>query len=218
MATELTLDPRVLATAITLLVVFFVLYLTFSGFSMVGITPGEVIVVLFIAPFLALVNIPVWREPGVVFGINAAGFFIPVVLSIRFVMHGRLPLAKAVIGTTAVTVVAFLVARVDPERGVLVPAFVLVAVALVVGLAVSAGRWREVGPAVYASGALGTLIGADLLHMHEMIDPSRSEPLFAVIGGAGTLDAIYLIALMAVFGAIVVVAVMRVLERSARSG
>lgn len=213
MAIEL-LDPRLLLPALVLVAVFLILYATFAGFSMVGITPTEVIVILFLAPLLAPLNIPVWREPGVVFGVNAAGFFIPFIISIRFVVHDRLPAWKAVVGAGAVTLIAYNVATVDPERGVLVPALTLVAAALITGLVVAGGRWREVGPATYASGALGTLIGADLLHIGEIIDPTRETDIFAVIGGAGTFDAIYLIAFIAVVGAVAVVAVARALERA----
>lgn len=209
MALHTALDARALVAALVVLAVFFALYLTFSGFSMVGVTPGEVIVLLFISPFLAPINLPVWTLPGVVLGVNAAGLGVPLVLSIRFVVKDRLPLWKAALGTAAVAAVAYRVSTVAPEQGILVPALPLVATTAIVGLVLAGNRWRQLGPATYASGALGTLVGADLFNISALVDPSRSDPMFAVIGGAGTLDAIYLIALWAVVGTILAVVLAR---------
>lgn len=203
------LDERVLAAALVVLAIFLVLYITFSGFSMVGITPMEVVLLLFISPFLAVINLPVWTMPGVVIGVNAAGLGVPLYLSIRFLTKDRLPVWKALVGTAAVAAIAYQVTRVAPEKGLLVPALPLVAVTAVVGLALAGRAWQQVGPTTYASGALGVIVGADLLHLAELADPSRSEPMFAVIGGAGTLDAIYLISLWAVVGTIITTAVAR---------
>ncbi|MDX1612308.1 MAG: DUF1614 domain-containing protein [Candidatus Thermoplasmatota archaeon] len=215
MAFELALDPRAIGAAITLLIIFFALYLTFTGFSMVGITPMEVILLLFIAPWVAWINIPIWRSGDVLFGINAAGAVIPIALSIRFISKERLPPWKGLTGVGAVTVVAYLVARVDPNQGVLVPPLPIVATALAAGLILAAGRWRQVGPITYAAGALGTLAGADLLNIPLLASAPRERTLFAVVGGAGTLDAIYLVALVAVLGSILVVAITRLIEGTA---
>lgn len=209
MALHTALDPRALAAALAVLLVLLALYVTFSGFGMVGITPGEVLVLLFLSPLLAPINLPVWQLPGVLIGVNAAGLGIPLVLSIRFIRSDRLPAWKAVLGTAIVTVVAYRLAEVVPEQGILVPALPLVAVAAAVGMALAGARWRQLGPVTYASGALGTLVGADLLHLRTLVDPSRQEPITAVIGGAGTLDAIFLIALWAVVGTIVAVLLAR---------
>lgn len=192
------LDARVLAAALVVLVAFLVLYVTFSGFSMVGVTPGEVVVLLFVSPFLAAINLPVWTLPGLVVGVNAAGLGVPLVLSVRFLSHDRLPVWKAIVGTGVVAAVAFRWTQIAPEQGLLVPAVPLVAVTAVTGTVLAGRSLRQLGPVTYASGALGTIVGADLLHIRELADPGRSEPLVAVIGGAGTLDAIFLISLLAV--------------------
>jgi uncharacterized membrane protein len=62
----------------------------------------------------------------------------------------------------------------------------------------------------FASGAAGTLVGADLLNL-QMIVTHPEAPEAAVIGGAGTLDAIYLCAVLAVAGSIVAALVTRLL-------
>lgn len=213
MPLDLALDPALVSAALVLLVVFLILYVTFAGFKMVGITPGEVVVVLFLAPFLAWLSVPLFTMDGVILGINAAGAIIPIGLSLRFLIKDRMPAWKALVGILVVTGVAFWVARIDPERGILVPSLPIVAVSLVSGLALAGSKWEQVGPITYASGAMGTLIGADLLNLQAIVaalGQAHDSPA-AIIGGAGTLDAIYLVALVAVVGSIGAVATARFL-------
>ena len=55
---------------------------------------------------------------------------------------------------------------------------------------------EECSPAVaYVSGTLGTLVGADLLHLKDI---RRMGAPIASIGGAGTFDGIFLTGIMAV--------------------
>lgn len=205
------IPPGAIAAAIAVLIVVVALYLVFSGFSMVGITPLEVVVLLFVSPLIAWINVPVYPAPGVVYGVNAAGLGVPLVLSVRFFMSRRLKVWKGLVGMAVIAFVAFRVATVVPDEGILVPALPLVAATAVVGVVLAWDRWEELGPATYVSGAMGTLVGADLLHVGAFVDPSREEAMFAVIGGAGTLDAIYLISLWAVVATILAVLVARLL-------
>lgn len=213
MAIENVLDARVLAFAGLLLIVFLILYAMFTAFALVGLTPGEVAILLFLAPFLAPFNFRVAEIDGAVIGVNVAGLFIPAFITLRFLVQGRLPVLQGAIGIAAVAWLAFVVSRVEPEQGILVPALPIVALAAFLGLVLAAGTWDRVGPITYSSGAMGTLIGADLMNLDKLADPTRDEPLNAVIGGAGTLDAIYLVALVAVLFAIIGVVTARAVER-----
>ncbi len=211
MALHDVIGPEAIVAAGIVLIIVFVLYLLFSSFSMVGITPLEVVVLLFVSPLIAWINIPVYSAPGVTFWVNAAGLGVPLVLSVRFLLSRRLRVWKGVAGTGVVAVVAYQVARVVPGEGILVPALPLVLVTAVVGVVFAWGRWEELGPATYVSGSMGTLVGADLLNLGAFIDPGREGSVDAVVGGAGTLDAIFLISLWAVVATILMVLVARVL-------
>lgn len=210
MALHDLIPPELLVLAAVVLAVVVVLHLTFAGFSMVGLTPLEVSLLLFVSPFLAPVNVPVWREPGVLFGANLAGVGVPAYLSLRFLRSRRLPAWKGLLGLAAVAWVAHRWAEVEPGRGILVPALPLVVVAALVGATLAGRSWREVGPATYVSGAMGTLVGADLVNMGAFVDPTREDEVFMVVGGAGTLDAIFLISLWAVVATIFAALVARV--------
>lgn len=211
MALHNLISPELLVLAAAVLLVVLALHLTFTGFRMVGLTPLEVTLLLFISPFLAPISLPVWPAPGVLFGANLAGVGVPFYLSLRFLTSRRLPVWKGVLGTTAVAWLAHRWAEVDPTKGIMVPAVPLVVVAALVGPFLAGRRWYQVGPATYVSGAMGTLVGADLMNLQAFIDPSRDERVFMVIGGAGTLDAIFLISLWAVVATIFAAIVARIL-------
>jgi len=56
--------------------------------------------------------------------------------------------------------------------------------------------WRRAAPVAYISGTVGTLIGADLLNLGELI---QMDGAFLSIGGAGVFDGIFLTGIIAAF-------------------
>jgi hypothetical protein len=58
---------------------------------------------------------------------------------------------------------------------------------------------KKAAPLAYASGILGTLIGADLLHLPEMLSfTAPAETVTLSIGGANIFDMVYLTGIVAV--------------------
>lgn len=210
-------DPQLLAPAAVVLAVVLVLYLTFSGFAMVGVGPGETFVLLFLAPFLAGINLPVYSYAGTVVGVNAAGLIIPVALTFRFVRDGRAPWGRAALGIGIVAFVAYRLAAYVPDQGILVPALPIAFAATVAGVGLGGRAYRRWGPLTFASGAGGTLVGADLFNLRPILTGPNAPPA-AVIGGAGTLDAIYLCGVWAVGGSIVAAVGHRMLGGKPSSG
>jgi uncharacterized membrane protein len=210
MSLDMLLRPELLAPAAIVLAIALALYLTFSGFAMVGVGVGETFVLLFLAPFVAGINLPVYAWQGTVIGVNLAGLVVPLALTVRFLSDRRAPWLRAIVGIGIVTFVAHQLAVYDPGRGILVPAIPIALTATVVGVGLGGGTYERWGPLTFASGAAGTLVGADLLNL-QMIVTHPEAPEAAVIGGAGTLDAIYLCAVLAVAGSIVAALVTRIL-------
>lgn len=210
MSLDALLRPELLAPAALVLAVVLALYLTFSGFAMVGVGVTETFVLLFLAPFVAGINLPVYAWEGTVIGVNLAGLVIPLVLTLRFFSDGRAPFLRAAAGIAIVTVVAHELAVYDPGRGILVPAVPIALSATVAGVGLGGSSYKRWGPLTFASGAAGTLIGADLLNLQAIVTHPQA-PEVAVIGGAGTLDAIYLCAVLAVAGSILAALVTRML-------
>lgn len=203
-------DPQLLGPAALLLAVALVLYLTLSGFAMVGVGPGETIVLLFLAPFLAGINLPVYSYEGTIIGVNAAGLLVPVVMMYRFLRDRRAPWLRAFLGIAAVSALAYAVAEIEPGTGILVPALPIAAAATGVGILLGGASYKRWGPLTFASGAGGTLVGADLLNLSAIASATDTGAL--VIGGAGTLDAIYLCGVWAVGGSIAAALVVRVIR------
>ena len=123
--------------------------------------------------------------------VNVGGAAIPFLLSILLLT--RAPLVRTAIGVFVVTVIAYAFARAVPGEGILLNAFIPPIVAAVTAMALA---WRRAAPMAYISGVLGTIIGADLLHLHELLD---GRGTYLSIGGAGVFDGIFLVGIVAAF-------------------
>jgi len=136
--------------------------------------------------------IPSVREwPPTELTVNLGGAVVPTLLSLYLIAKNRL----YVLGLVGITIVAFAchwLAVPEPGLGIAVPVFVPPLVTAVVAVTLSR---QYAGPLAYASGSLGTLIGADLLNLDKV--QGLGAPI-ASIGGAGTFDGIFLTGLLAV--------------------
>jgi uncharacterized membrane protein len=121
-----------------------------------------------------------------VIAINVGGALIPCALALvellRLAATGTLLPALACIGLNIF--VCQRVARPIAGMGIAMPALVPGLVAVGSALILAADN---AAPVAFASGVLGPLIGADLLHMHEI---RRFDTPVVSIGGAGTFDGI----------------------------
>ena len=132
---------------------------------------------------------PRWVGPTVI-AVNVGGAVVPVLLSAWIlVVTGTWGEAAIVGGVVAWA--CYRAARLVPGRGVGVPAFLAPLIAAAAALVVAPAT----APAVaFVGGTLGTLIGADLLHLGGIRD--LGVPI-AAIGGAGTFDAIFVTGVLA---------------------
>lgn len=209
--------PPVLFLALALLIPI-VLFLLFYGLVSVSFVklgvPRSAVAFLFISILIGgLINIPVWtvtrettgglfRSGNVFFlqppqvattivGINVGGAVIPTLLCLYLLP--RAPLFRTVIATAIVTVVAYNLAQVIPGQGIALNILVAPGVSVVVAMVLA---WRRAAPVAYISGVLGVLIGADLLHLSEVLQVGGT---FLSIGGAGVFDGIFLVGIIAAF-------------------
>jgi uncharacterized membrane protein len=136
--------------------------------------------------------IPLVREwPATVLAVNLGGAVIPTLLSLYMIAKNRL-YGLSLVGIAVVAIACYLLAKPEPGLGIAEPVFVPPLVTAVVAVILSR---RYAGPLAYASGSLGTLIGADLLNLSKI--QGLGAPI-ASIGGAGTFDGIFLTGLLAV--------------------
>ena len=204
-----------LLLALTLPILLFLLFYKVVSISFVKLgIPRSLVFFLFLSILLgSLINIPVWSsqevEPGGLFrwghwlffhppevgativAVNVGGALIPVLLSIYLLP--KAPLLRTGLALAVVTVVAYSLSKVEPGVGITLPAFVPPLVSAGVALILA---WRRAAPVAYISGTVGTLIGADLLNLGELI---QMDGAFLSIGGAGVFDGIFLTGIIAAF-------------------
>jgi uncharacterized membrane protein len=128
-------------------------------------------------------------QRSTVVAVNVGGALIPVVLALYQFTHAD---ALAILLVTAiVTVVSYYAARVMPGIGIQMNPLLPPLTAALSAMLIAA---PHAAPVAFAGGVLGTLIGADLLHLKDI--QSMSAGVLS-IGGAGVFDGIALCGLFA---------------------
>ncbi|MDD1660155.1 MAG: DUF1614 domain-containing protein [Methanomicrobiales archaeon] len=149
-------------------------------------------------------RIPV-STPTTTIAVNVGGAVLPLLISAYLLfqsvaMTGRtLVLSFSLLGMLVVAGVTKMTSRPVRGLGIMTPFFIPPLTALLCGLALSAlAGSPEMGAPIiaYASGTLGTILGADLLNLHRIRE--LGAPLVS-IGGAGTFDGVFLSGLIAAF-------------------
>jgi uncharacterized membrane protein len=205
--------------AVTLLFFFLVEFRVFAlAFLKIGIPPHYVFGALFAILLGSFVNIPVKKIHGstvaegeqatvsffgsryviprrkdnvTVIAVNLGGAVFPAAISAYLLFKTGLYLGSLV-GTLLMTVVCYRLARPIKGVGIALPFFVPPLLAAVFSVVIDHNHAPVIA---YVSGTLGTLIGADLLHMKQI---GQMNAPVASIGGAGTFDGIFLTGILAV--------------------
>jgi len=195
---------------------FFLLFfnLITVSFTKLGFPPWATFALFLLCLVGSAINIPIWREsttsPGGFFhyrqflyfnpptvsqriiAINVGGAIIPVLASLYILP--KAPFLRTVIVTVVIVAITYWVAQPVPGVGIRMPFFVAPLASAVVALILTGGK--KAAPVAYISGVLGTLIGADLLHLSAL----QSGGLQVLsIGGAGVFDGIFLTGIIAAF-------------------
>jgi len=126
-----------------------------------------------------------------VIAVNLGGALIPSAFSLYLLPRSNL--IAVILSTVTVSLVCYYTARAIPGRGILIPTFIPPLAAALSALVFSSNN-----PSVtaYIAGTVGTLIGADLLHLKEIL---RMGPGVLSIGGAGVYDGIFFAGFVAAF-------------------
>lgn len=129
-----------------------------------------------------------FRQKTIV-ALNVGGGLIPVLLA--FYELTRSNLLGILLVTTIVTVVSYYSAHIVPGIGIQMNALIAPLTASLSALIIAEAQAPSVA---FAGGILGTLIGADLLHLGEI---EQMGPGVVSIGGAGVFDGIAMCGLFA---------------------
>lgn len=197
---------------IPLLLVSFFLNLAVFSFAKLGLSPLGALSLLLASLVGSLINIPIYRQrvynqfpqwnpfffffyypPQVsyqVICINVGGAVIPLLFSL-YLLTTRAPLVPTCLATLIVTAVCKALAQVVPGMGISLPTFIPPVVAALSAILVAP---HNPAPVAYVAGAMGTLLGADILNLGAIC---RLRAQVVSIGGAGVFDGIFLVALAA---------------------
>lgn len=144
--------------------------------------------------------------PDTLVAVNVGGAVIPFLIAVYLVYYifsspalFPAPLTVILGGGAGILLVAGIThsaAKVVPGMGIMTPFFLPPLCALVCGILFSFGDPLAAPPIAFASGTMGTLLGADLLNWRHL--DKIGAPMVS-IGGAGTFDGIFLSGILAAF-------------------
>jgi uncharacterized membrane protein len=134
--------------------------------------------------------VPVIESANTIVAINLGGAIIPVLLALRITLVTQ-SVGNIALATACVAAVTYVLARPVAGVGIVVPTIVPPLAAAAAARLLS----RDAAPAIaYVAGTIGTLVGADLLHLRGAL--ALEAPVLS-IGGAGTFDGIFLTGILA---------------------
>ena len=155
--------------------------------------------IVFACIIFGWVNIPLFIYNRWLVAINMGGALIPLIISL-YLMFSRKVVGRGVMGIILVAYFAYHVTSVT-ENGVVssFPYWLLPpVVASLYSIVVSVNSKKKAASIAYASGTMGVIVGADLLHLRELLNLHVPYRTMASIGGATILDMVFLTGVIAV--------------------
>jgi len=188
-----------------LTLLFFYVYITSVSrvLQRIGFSREEAGTILFVTLVFGWITIPLVPYNGWWVGISVGGALIPLVICGYFIRNKRVNLPELAIGILIVTYISYFVTRAEEGVGIVADIPIAFAPAIAAGLFSLSVFWidiRQAAPLAYASGIIGTILGADILHLKEILSfssPAEGFPLLS-IGGANIYDMVYITGIVAV--------------------
>lgn len=201
-AVELTLVIAIMG--FVLLMIYLYITTIEKVLEKVGFTKSEASGILFFTLFLGWITIPLFPYNGWWVGISLGGGLIPIIICVILIYSKRVGPAEGFIGLVIVATITYFITRAEEGVGIVadIPWAFMPAVAA--GLYSVSTFWvdiRKAAPLAYFSGVTGTLVGADVFHLQEILSfepPADSAFPLLSIGGANIFDMVYITGVVAV--------------------
>lgn len=204
MAEEIT-TSFLLLVAVGIVLLLFFLYMSSIErvYERIGFTRAEAGTILSLTFILGWLTIPIFPYNDWWIGISIGGALIPIILCALLLKSRRVGIAEAAIGIVIVATITFFVTRAEPGVGIVADLEFAFAPALAAAFYSISTFWVNVNkaaPLAYLSGVLGTLIGADVFHLADILasEPTTDGSVILSIGGANIFDMVYLSGIVAV--------------------
>ena len=159
----------------------------------VAVPEVDVVYVLGIPYYIPRIRV---MEDKSVTAVNLGGAVIPVLISLALLGVLTSRLAEFLIVLAGTTLVSYVSAKPVRGVGIVMSPLIPPLASLVASLVLFAGHYDLIPAVAYAASVLGSLIGADLLHLREL---EETNPPVLSIGGAGTFDGIFMSGLLSLF-------------------
>ena len=190
---------------IGLALLLFWLYITSieKVFEQLGFSRGEAGAILTFTLLLGIITIPIFPYKGWWVGINVGGALIPVIVCAYLMISRRVQVAEGLIGVIIVTYITYFMTRAVQNTGIVADFPWAFAPAVAAGFYSLSTFWMDIkkaAPLAYFSGVVGTLVGADVFHLGDILAfpaPAGGADLLS-IGGAQVFDLVYLSGIVAV--------------------
>ncbi|UCE90844.1 MAG: DUF1614 domain-containing protein [Methanobacteriota archaeon] len=209
--TEETLGFLILILAGLLVLLVYLAYISTIRrvLETIGLTGGEAGTIILVTIFFGWISIPLFPYGGWWVGISLGGALIPLLICVKLLWSRRVGLAEGAIGIVIVAYVAYFLTRAEEGVGIVADIEWAFAPALAAGLYSMSTFWMDMSraaPLAYVSGVMGTIVGADVFHLSEILSYAPPEEGVAMlsIGGANIFDMVYLTGIVAVIVAIIV--------------
>ncbi len=204
MAEEIGLITLIALAGGVLLLMY--LYITGIGKALerVGLSRREAGTIVTVTLLLGWIPIPLFPYNGWWVAISLGGGAIPLAICYMLMRSRRAPVAESLIGVIIVTTITYFVTRAEEGVGIVADVPFAFAPSVAAGLYALSVFWLDVkkaAPLAYVSGILGTIIGADVFRLRELLSvaaDSEGTPML-VIGGATIFDMVYITGIVAVF-------------------
>ncbi len=181
-----------------------IIYLAIQTFEFSGFTLFESIL-LISSPIMSYLiplnyqNLLIFEQNNIYLGINLFGFLVPVFISLRILYRKRVNTLKTIIMTAIISFLSFELSFYLTNRGVFIANFYFIPLtASMLSILFNSKNLRKAAPLAYVSGSLGVLIGADVMRINEILSYSSPQPIGMIVGGAGVLDAIFLVGIFSI--------------------
>ncbi len=178
----------------------YILYTVFySAFREVGFSRLEAGVIVFGSLLGGAVDLTLFTYQNWTIAVNVGGAVIPLLVSVYLIATQRCTW-RTLLGIGIVAFFTYNVTWVS-SAGVTSPFPLWLlppAVASLFSLLSCYKRPRHAAPVAYVSGTLGVLVGADVLHMPDILALPASHEITASIGGAAIFDMVFLAGVIAV--------------------
>ncbi|MGQ9587855.1 MAG: DUF1614 domain-containing protein [Thermoplasmata archaeon] len=199
-----TIDYVFLLIAGVAVLVFF-LYVTSIEkiLQKIGFSKQEASTILLLTLFFGWLTVPIFPYESWWVGISIGGGIIPIIICAVLMRSRRVGLAEGAVGVVIVAFITYFITRPEAGVGIVADLPFAFAPALAAGLYGLSTFWVTIdkaAPLAYFSGVIGTLVGADVFHLTEILStaPPNGETVMLSIGGANIFDMVYLTGIVAV--------------------